>query len=182
MAAVRILTSKLLGSCNIIGGRPAPISSARGQTRGICARASPLTPPEDENKPKTVLLREEEPDEYWVSKSEKAGANPLKDPMAIVGIVSILLPFIFLLIAVATGKLTPACTDRSAAACAFYVLQCAMALPYGGRSSCAAAYVDMETWTSRWAPAKHKAMLSVMASAEGSCCQCSMIYSPNFHI
>ncbi|KAK9901542.1 hypothetical protein WJX75_001376 [Coccomyxa subellipsoidea] len=52
---------------------------------------------------KKTLSREEEPDQYWQTASERKGENPLKDPLAIIGIVSILLPFIILGIAIATG-------------------------------------------------------------------------------
>jgi hypothetical protein len=113
---------------------------------------------------KKFIKREEEPDEYWSSKGEKAGANPLKasvvnaaiiglsmaarlrfwassnpiqhqqpqpqsdrlcllaapeqvqmsillwpphlqDPLAIIGIIAILFPFIFVLIAIGTGAI-----------------------------------------------------------------------------
>ncbi|KAF6266497.1 hypothetical protein COO60DRAFT_1623382 [Scenedesmus sp. NREL 46B-D3] len=40
---------------------------------------------------------------YWVSKSERKGANPMKDPLAIIGLVAIFLPFGLLLIAISTG-------------------------------------------------------------------------------
>ncbi|BDA42331.1 hypothetical protein COCOBI_03-2180 [Coccomyxa sp. Obi] len=52
---------------------------------------------------KKTLTREEEPEQYWQTASEKKGENPLKDPLAIIGIVSIFLPFIILAIAIATG-------------------------------------------------------------------------------
>ena len=53
--------------------------------------------------PKKVLRREEEPDQGWISPQERKGANPLKDPAAIIGIVAIFLPFVILGIAIATG-------------------------------------------------------------------------------
>ncbi len=40
---------------------------------------------------------------YWKSAAEKRGDSPWKDPLAIIGIVSIFLPFLILLIAIATG-------------------------------------------------------------------------------
>ncbi|KAK9842109.1 hypothetical protein WJX84_003824 [Apatococcus fuscideae] len=52
---------------------------------------------------KKALVRDEEPDEFWRSKTEAKGANPLKDPLAIIGIASILLPFFILGLAIATG-------------------------------------------------------------------------------
>eukprot|EP00878_Enallax_costatus_P003834 GHUV01004050.1.p1 GENE.GHUV01004050.1~~GHUV01004050.1.p1 ORF type:complete len:136 (+),score=14.67 GHUV01004050.1:625-1032(+) len=55
------------------------------------------------NEEKKVLRREQEPEEYWVSKSERKGANPMKDPLAIIGLTAIFLPFVLLGIAIATG-------------------------------------------------------------------------------
>eukprot|EP00877_Chromochloris_zofingiensis_P000153 jgi/Chrzof1/10138/Cz04g30100.t1 len=52
---------------------------------------------------KKTLTREQEPDQYWVSAGEKKGANPLKDPLAIIGILAILFPFLFLLLAIGLG-------------------------------------------------------------------------------
>lgn len=50
------------------------------------------------NKPLTLTWTR-----YWSSKSERDGANPFKDPLAIIGIVAILFPFLFVLVAAATG-------------------------------------------------------------------------------
>jgi len=63
-----------------------------------------MTPPGGKDK-KGGLSRDDEPEEYWSSKSERAGANPFKDPVAIIGIVAILFPFLFVLIAIATGAI-----------------------------------------------------------------------------
>lgn len=52
---------------------------------------------------KKKLTREAEPEEYWRSKSEVDGANPFKDPIAIIGVVAILLPFVMTLLAITTG-------------------------------------------------------------------------------
>lgn len=52
---------------------------------------------------KKMLTREEEPEQFWQTKTEAKGENPIKDPLAIIGLVSILLPFIILGIAIATG-------------------------------------------------------------------------------
>jgi hypothetical protein len=57
--------------------------------------------PEEEQEIK--LTRETEPDEFWQTKSEAKGENPAKDPLAIIGVLGILLPFIILGIAIATG-------------------------------------------------------------------------------
>ena len=83
------------------------------------ARPTPLRHPvrlraqnEERNGPPTkkkFITREEEPEEYWMSKGEREGANPLTDPLALIGILALLAPFIILGIAVAVGyvDLTP---------------------------------------------------------------------------
>ena len=48
------------------------------------------------------LTRENEK-EAWLSEMEREGANPLKDPMALIGIGGIMVPFIILAIASAAG-------------------------------------------------------------------------------
>jgi hypothetical protein len=55
------------------------------------------------------LKREDEPEEYWSSERERKGESPFKDPVAIIGILAILFPFILLLILSAAGvvDLTP---------------------------------------------------------------------------
>ena len=53
-----------------------------------------------EKKPK--ILRENEK-EAWLSEMEREGANPFKDPMAIVGILGITFPFVILAVAGAAG-------------------------------------------------------------------------------
>ncbi|KAL6746766.1 hypothetical protein V8C86DRAFT_2932261 [Haematococcus lacustris] len=79
--------------------RPAP-------GRKDCVRVLALgTPPSDGKKDQKFISREEEPDQYWVSKSEKAGANPFKDPLALIGILAIFFPFIFVLIAIGVGAI-----------------------------------------------------------------------------
>mmetsp|Transcript_4545 Transcript_4545/g.12430 ORF Transcript_4545/g.12430 Transcript_4545/m.12430 type:complete len:122 (-) Transcript_4545:872-1237(-) len=52
---------------------------------------------------KRTLSREAEPDQYWSPPGERKGANPMKDPLAIIGVVAILFPFLILGIAIATG-------------------------------------------------------------------------------
>lgn len=49
------------------------------------------------------LKREDEPEEYWSSERERKGESPFKDPVAIIGILAILFPFILLLILSAAG-------------------------------------------------------------------------------
>ena len=52
-------------------------------------------------KPK--LTREAEPEEAWLSKAEKEGKSPFKDPLAISAILGLLVPFVILGIAIGTG-------------------------------------------------------------------------------
>mmetsp|Transcript_24530 Transcript_24530/g.53569 ORF Transcript_24530/g.53569 Transcript_24530/m.53569 type:complete len:116 (-) Transcript_24530:306-653(-) len=49
------------------------------------------------------ITRKSEPEEYWTSESEKEGKSPLEDPMAIAAISGILVPFLILGVAIATG-------------------------------------------------------------------------------
>jgi len=49
-----------------------------------------------------TITREDEPEEFWSSEAEQGG-NVMKDPLAIIGVVSIFLPFVLLLIAAALG-------------------------------------------------------------------------------
>jgi hypothetical protein len=51
---------------------------------------------------KKKILRENEK-EAWLSEMEKEGANPFKDPMAMVAIGGITVPFVILAIAGALG-------------------------------------------------------------------------------
>lgn len=50
-----------------------------------------------------VLRREDEPEEYWTSEAERKGVSPWKDPLALIGIAAIFLPFVILGVAIATG-------------------------------------------------------------------------------
>lgn len=61
----------------------------------------------DSEAPRKVLRREEEPEEYWKTPGERKGESPLKDPLAIIGILSILFPFILLAIAFPAGWIDP---------------------------------------------------------------------------
>lgn len=53
------------------------------------------------------ITRDSEPDEAWGSKFERKGANPLSDPVAILGLVGLLFPFILLGVFYATGVIDP---------------------------------------------------------------------------
>lgn len=67
-------------------------------------RATPDGDEEDEGiAPQKILTRDAEPDQYWQTKAEAEGKNPAKDPMAIVGILGLLTPFLILGLAVAFG-------------------------------------------------------------------------------
>lgn len=54
------------------------------------------------NKGDNRILRENEK-EAWLSEAERDGENPLKDPMALIGIGGIMVPFIILAVASAAG-------------------------------------------------------------------------------
>jgi hypothetical protein len=47
--------------------------------------------------------REDEPQEGWVTETEKEGGNPMNDPVAKLGLFALLFPFILLGILLATG-------------------------------------------------------------------------------
>lgn len=57
----------------------------------------------DESERRKTLTRENEPDEYWSSKGEREGESPMKDPLAYIGLLAILFPFLFLGVAIALG-------------------------------------------------------------------------------
>jgi len=60
---------------------------------------------DDSKGSKTGITREEEPEEFWQSKAEAKGESPFKDPLAVIGIVAILFPFLILGVAIASGYL-----------------------------------------------------------------------------
>lgn len=85
-----------IGRCARLGMASKRLS--RGQTQ--VARV--FGGPEDQG-PKKALKREEEPEEYWTSAAERKGQNPFKDPLAQIGILSILFPFLLLGVFIALG-------------------------------------------------------------------------------
>eukprot|EP00467_Chlorarachnion_reptans_P014676 CAMPEP_0114511658 /NCGR_PEP_ID=MMETSP0109-20121206/14523_1 /TAXON_ID=29199 /ORGANISM="Chlorarachnion reptans, Strain CCCM449" /LENGTH=68 /DNA_ID=CAMNT_0001691217 /DNA_START=330 /DNA_END=536 /DNA_ORIENTATION=- len=50
-----------------------------------------------------TISREDEPEDYWMSKDEKDGKSPFEDPLAWAAIAGILVPFIILGIAIGVG-------------------------------------------------------------------------------
>jgi len=58
---------------------------------------------EPQKKGPGVISREDEPEDYWMSKDERDGKSPLEDPLAWSAIVGLLVPFIILGIAIGTG-------------------------------------------------------------------------------
>jgi len=60
---------------------------------------------DDTKAPKGGIVREEEPEEFWQTPSEAKGESPLKDPLAIIGILGILFPFLILGVAIGSGYL-----------------------------------------------------------------------------
>ena len=81
-------------------------SIPRKTTRSSVRRSRALG---DSGEDRPKLTRENEPEEYWVSEREKAGKSTFSDPLAIIGVVSILFPLILLLVLSALGvvDLTP---------------------------------------------------------------------------
>ena len=73
------------------GLTPRPTPTTPRLLRGVAAAAKPK------------LTREAEPEEAWLSKAEKEGKSPFKDPLAISAILGLLVPFVILGIAIGTG-------------------------------------------------------------------------------
>lgn len=71
----------------------------RRQMQRFASEGENDTPPAQ----RKFITREEEPTEYWISKGEKEGANPMKDPITIMGLVAIFTPFVILGIAIGVG-------------------------------------------------------------------------------
>jgi len=98
------------GSRAGVSGRAAMLSAqrSRGASRTQVKPMAVGPPPEQKTNSTGSgggLTRDQEPDQYWSSPLDKPGANPMKDPVAIIGVVSILFPFIFVLIAIGTGAI-----------------------------------------------------------------------------
>jgi len=76
------------------------MKSAMGRT---CARHAVVVRAKPDRKLDGPILRQNEKEGAWLSEAEKEGQNPLKDPMALIGIGGITVPFIILLVANAAG-------------------------------------------------------------------------------
>mmetsp|Transcript_34697 Transcript_34697/g.64240 ORF Transcript_34697/g.64240 Transcript_34697/m.64240 type:complete len:132 (-) Transcript_34697:166-561(-) len=50
-----------------------------------------------------TISREDEADDYWMSKDEREGKSPLQDPLAWSAIAGLIVPFVILGIAIGTG-------------------------------------------------------------------------------
>lgn len=85
--------------------RPFVVSNGVGQKMLFSRSVVRFAQDEDKNAPpkRKKLTRETEPDQYWISKGEREGANPMKDPLAIIGLIAIFTPFVILGIAIAVG-------------------------------------------------------------------------------
>jgi len=66
-------------------------------------RSAVVVHAKEERKLDGPILRQNEKEGAWLSEAEKDGANPLKDPMALIGIGGLTVPFIILLVANAAG-------------------------------------------------------------------------------
>ena len=75
--------------------RVANVASSRCRRAAVVVRAA-----EDPKKPAILCDNEKE---AWISKGEREGENPLKDPMAMFAIGGIMVPFIILAVAGAAG-------------------------------------------------------------------------------
>ncbi|PSC68056.1 hypothetical protein C2E20_8345 [Micractinium conductrix] len=81
-----------------VRGLPTLRFSHQQQQRAVATRALG-----DSSTDKKGIRREDEPEEYWTSEAERAGKSPFQDPLAQIGILAILFPFIFLALAIAFG-------------------------------------------------------------------------------
>ena len=71
-------------------------------TMGGASRIAVVTRAGGNGGPNKKILRENEKD-AWLSEMEREGGNPLKDPMALIGIGGIAVPFIILAVASVAG-------------------------------------------------------------------------------
>ena len=71
-------------------------------TMGGASRIAVVTRAGGNDGPNKKILRENEKD-AWLSEMEREGGNPLKDPMALIGIGGIAVPFIILAVASVAG-------------------------------------------------------------------------------
>ena len=78
-------------------------TAARRASAGESRRGARVVVGAGGDKPPKPLSREAEPEEYWMDKNTAAGKSPFSDPLAIIGIAAIFLPFLILGIAIATG-------------------------------------------------------------------------------
>lgn len=78
---------------------PSLTTIARPSVETARARFTVVANAEDK-QPK--ITRENEK-EAWLSEMEREGANPMKDPMAMIGIGGLMVPFVILAIASAAG-------------------------------------------------------------------------------
>jgi hypothetical protein len=77
------------------------VTRARPTMEGA-SRIAVVTRAGGNDGPNKKILRENEK-EAWLSEMEREGSNPLKDPMALIGIGGIAVPFIILAVASAAG-------------------------------------------------------------------------------
>ena len=69
---------------------------------GGASRIAVVTRAGGSGGPNKKILRENEKD-AWLSEMEREGGNPLEDPMALIGIGGIAIPFIILAVASVAG-------------------------------------------------------------------------------
>eukprot|EP00798_Chlamydomonas_sp_ICE-L_P023035 gene23035-30229_t len=101
VSSCRAMSSKSAGSVSCA----LPRTQICSRQRVVQVKAQDGGPPKPSGeKPKRFITRDEEPDEFWKSKAEADG-NVFKDPLAIVGILAIFLPFILLAVFGGTGMI-----------------------------------------------------------------------------
>jgi len=79
-----------------------PIISS-GYSPSVNDRSVTMCSEEPEAPRRKGLSREDDPDDYWMSKDERDGKSPFQDPLAWAAIAGLIVPFAILGIAIATG-------------------------------------------------------------------------------
>eukprot|EP00465_Bigelowiella_longifila_P004568 CAMPEP_0185256874 /NCGR_PEP_ID=MMETSP1359-20130426/5942_1 /TAXON_ID=552665 /ORGANISM="Bigelowiella longifila, Strain CCMP242" /LENGTH=110 /DNA_ID=CAMNT_0027841665 /DNA_START=269 /DNA_END=601 /DNA_ORIENTATION=- len=80
------------------GGSHIHMEKSQHKRRSLCAFSEEPT-----RKGPGIIRREDEEDDYWMSKDERDGKSPLEDPLAWSAIAGLVVPFTILGIAIATG-------------------------------------------------------------------------------
>jgi hypothetical protein len=91
-------------SARVGGARQGAVGSIHGNLRLLSRdRTQTRALGDSQAGDRKGLKREEEPEEYWSSERERKGESPFKDPIALIGLLAIFFPFLFLIIASSVG-------------------------------------------------------------------------------